>query len=31
MGTAYPLKKMSHRHDEVLTWLIANPHRSLKE
>ena len=22
---------MSHRHDAVLTWLIANPHRSLKE
>ena len=31
VSTAYPLKKMSHRHQAVLTWLIANPHRSLKE
>ena len=31
MQAAYPLKKMNHRHHAILTWLIVNPDRSLKE
>lgn len=31
VATPYPLLKMNHRHDALLEWLIANPHRNLKE
>ena len=28
---AYPLLKMNHRHDALVEWLIANPHRNKRE
>ena len=28
---AYPLLKLNHRHDALVEWLIANPHRTLKD